>query len=166
LALDENCPLVRTFCLLVQTWRLHWTRHRHLPNDACHRFRSAQAGSYRAVGLDPGESERGKSRTFGQKDFANDLAHFAMVSRGNCWLSVEGVPEHIALTGGDCFLLARRTSIVLRDSPRTRPQCSLMETIPTLHENGRGTSSAIRALLQIAKPDAIRIVETAVDPAY
>ena len=32
-----------------------------------------------------------------------DLAHFAMLSRGNCWLSVEGIPEPIPLTGGDCF---------------------------------------------------------------
>ena len=47
-----------------------------------------------------------------------DLAHFAMLSRGNCWLSVEGIPAPIPLTGGDCFLLARDTSIVLRDSPR------------------------------------------------
>ena len=53
-----------------------------------------------------------------------DLAHFAMLSRGNCWLSVEGIPEPIPLTGGDCFLLARGTSIVLRDSPRTRPRWS------------------------------------------
>jgi len=36
-----------------------------------------------------------------------DLAHFAMLSRGNCWLSVEGIEEPIPLTGGDCFLLAR-----------------------------------------------------------
>src|SRR5580693_7568281 len=51
-----------------------------------------------------------------------DLAHFAMLSRGNCWLSVEGVAEPIPLTGGDCFLLAKGTSIVLRDSLRTRPR--------------------------------------------
>src|ERR1700693_4037731 len=56
-----------------------------------------------------------------------DLAHFAMLSRGNCWLSVEGIPEPIPLTGGDCFLLARGTSIVLRDSPRTRPRWSFSE---------------------------------------
>jgi AraC-like DNA-binding protein len=56
-----------------------------------------------------------------------DLAHFAMLSRGNCWLSVEGTPEPIPLTGGDCFLLARGTSIVLRDSPRTRPRWSFRE---------------------------------------
>src|ERR1051326_7969383 len=58
---------------------------------------------------------------------ATDLAHFAMLSRGNCWLSVEGIPEPIPLTGGDCFLLARGTSIVLRDSPRTRPRWTFRE---------------------------------------
>ncbi len=42
-----------------------------------------------------------------------DLAHFAMLSRGNCWLSVEGVAEPIPLTGGDCFLLAKGASIAL-----------------------------------------------------
>jgi AraC-like DNA-binding protein len=56
-----------------------------------------------------------------------DLAHFAMLSRGNCWLSVEGIPEPIPLTGGDCFLLAKGTSIVLRDSPRTRPRSTFHE---------------------------------------
>src|SRR2546428_5658561 len=56
-----------------------------------------------------------------------DLAHFAMLSRGNCWLSVEGIAEPIPLTGGDCFLLAKGTSIVLRDSPRTRPRWSFRE---------------------------------------
>ena len=56
-----------------------------------------------------------------------DLAHFAMLSRGNCWLSVDGIPEPIPLTGGDCILLARDTSIVLRDSPRTRPRSTFRE---------------------------------------
>ena len=56
-----------------------------------------------------------------------DSAHFAMLSRGNCWLSVEGISEPIPLTGGDCFLLARGTSSVLRDSPRTRPRWTFRE---------------------------------------
>jgi AraC-like DNA-binding protein len=56
-----------------------------------------------------------------------DLAHFAMLSRGNCWLSVEGIPEPIPLTGGDCILLARGTSFVLRDSLRTRLKRSFRE---------------------------------------
>jgi len=63
----------------------------------------------------------------GKKFLPTDLAHFAMIARGNCWLSVEGIPEPIPLTGGDCFLLARGTSIVLRDSPRTRPRSSFRE---------------------------------------
>lgn len=56
-----------------------------------------------------------------------DLAHFAMLSRGSCWLSVEGIPDAIPLVGGDCFLLARGTSIVMRDNPRTRPRSSFRE---------------------------------------
>jgi hypothetical protein len=44
-----------------------------------------------------------------------------------CWLSVEGVPEPIPLTGGDCILLARGTSFVLRDSLRTRLKSSFRE---------------------------------------
>jgi len=77
-----------------------------------------------------------------------DLAHFAMLSRGNCWLSVEGIPEPIPLTGGDCFLLARGTSIVLRDSPRTRPKWSFREigakaVSNVAHCGGGGTPTTI-----------------------
>jgi len=63
----------------------------------------------------------------GKKNSPTDLAHFAMLSRGNCWLSVEGIPDPIPLTGGDCFLVARGTSITLRDSPRTRPRSTFRE---------------------------------------
>ena len=70
-----------------------------------------------------------------------DLAHFAVLSRGNCWLSVEGVREPIPLAGGDCVLLARGTSFVLRDNPRTRPR-SFREIAPKANTNvvhyGRG----------------------------
>jgi AraC-like DNA-binding protein len=77
-----------------------------------------------------------------------DLAHFAMLSRGNCWLSVEGIPEPIPLTGGDCILLARGTSIVLRDSPRTRPRWSFREigaraNSNVAHYGGGGASTTI-----------------------
>ncbi|HTW81339.1 MAG TPA: cupin domain-containing protein, partial [Terracidiphilus sp.] len=68
-----------------------------------------------------------KVTSSGKRTSPADLAHFAMLSRGNCWLSVEGIPEPIPLTGGDCFLLAKGTSIVLRDSPRTRPKWSFSE---------------------------------------
>jgi len=68
-----------------------------------------------------------KVTTSDKKMSPTDLAHFAMLSRGNCWLSVEGIPDPIPLTGGDCFLVAKGTSIVLRDSPRTRPRWSFRE---------------------------------------
>jgi AraC-like DNA-binding protein len=71
----------------------------------------------------------------GKKTSPTDLAHFAMVSRGNCWLSVEGIPEPIPLAGGDCFLLARGTSITLRDSPRTRPKWSFLEVAAKAYSN-------------------------------
>jgi len=63
----------------------------------------------------------------GKENSPADLAHYALLSRGNCWLSVEGIPDPIPLTGGDCFLLARDTSIVMRDSPRTRPRSTFRE---------------------------------------
>ena len=63
----------------------------------------------------------------GRKTPRTDLAHFAMLSRGNCWLSVQGIADPMPLTGGDCFLLAKGTSIVLRDSPRTRPKWTFNE---------------------------------------
>jgi AraC-like DNA-binding protein len=57
------------------------------------------------------------------------FAHFGMLSRGNCWLSVEGIPDPIPLAGGDCFLLAPGSAYTLRDNPRTRPR-SFCEVAP------------------------------------
>jgi AraC-like DNA-binding protein len=71
----------------------------------------------------------------GKNTSPTDLAHFAMLSRGNCWLNVEGILEPIPLTGGDCILLARGTSFVLRDSPRTRPSRSFREIAPLANRN-------------------------------
>ena len=59
----------------------------------------------------------------------SQLAHFGMVSRGQCWLSVEGIPDAMPLAGGDCFLLAPGSSYTLRDNPRTRPR-SFCEVAP------------------------------------
>ena len=71
----------------------------------------------------------------GKRMTPTDLAHFAMLSRGNCWLSVEGMPKQIPLTGGDFFLVARGTSIVLRDSPRTRPRSTFREVGASAQSN-------------------------------
>jgi hypothetical protein len=78
-------------------------------------------------GLIGGKGSEEKVTPPDKKVSPTDLAHFAMLSRGNCWVSVEGIPEPIPLTGGDCFLLARDTSIVMRDSPRTRPRSTFRE---------------------------------------
>jgi AraC-like DNA-binding protein len=78
-------------------------------------------------GLIGGKESEEKVAPSGKKAPRTDLAHFAMLSRGNCWLSVEGIPDPIPLSGGDCFLLARDTSIVMRDSPRTRPRSTFRE---------------------------------------
>ena len=75
-----------------------------------------------------------KVTSSGRKVSPSELAHFGMVSRGNCWLSVEGVRDPIPLTGGDCFLLAARTSFTLRDNPRTRPR-SFCEVAPKASSN-------------------------------
>ena len=71
----------------------------------------------------------------GRNNSPADLAHFAMLSRGNCWLSVEGIPDPIPLTGGDFFLLARGASIILRDSPRTRPRSTFREIAARANSN-------------------------------
>jgi len=64
-----------------------------------------------------------------------ELAHFAMLSRGNCWLNVEGITEAIPLTGGDFILLARDTSIVMRDSPRTSTKSTFREVAARAKNN-------------------------------
>ena len=84
----------------------------------------------------------------GQTDLPTDLAHYAMLSRGNCWLSVGGIPDPIPLTGGDCFLVARDTSIVMRDSPRTRPRSTFGEVAAkangnVAHHGGGGAPTTI-----------------------
>jgi AraC-like DNA-binding protein len=75
-----------------------------------------------------------KVMSSGKKVSPSDLAHFGMVSRGNCWLSVDGIPDPIPLAGGDCFLLAPRSAFVLRDNPRTRPK-SFCEIAPKATNN-------------------------------
>src|SRR5579862_6095277 len=58
-----------------------------------------------------------------------ELAHFGMISRGNCWLTVDGVADSIPLTGGDCFLVAPGRCYSLRDKPNT-PARSFCEVAP------------------------------------
>lgn len=68
------------------------------------------------------QEKQDEKATPNKKGSPTDLAHFAMLSRGNCWLSIGGIANPIPLTGGDCFLLARETPFVLSDSLQTRPK--------------------------------------------
>jgi len=81
------------------------------------------------------------------QDSPSQLAHFGMVTRGNCWLSVGGMPDPLPLTGGDCFLLAPGSTYTLRDSPRT-PARSFCEVAPknssnVIHYGGGGAPTTI-----------------------
>jgi AraC-like DNA-binding protein len=82
-----------------------------------------------------------------RKNSPSQLAHFGMVSRGNCWLNVKGMPDPIPLTGGDCFLLAPASTYALRDNPRTRAR-SFCEAAPknrsnVIHYGGGGVPTTI-----------------------
>lgn len=82
----------------------------------------------------------------GRRIAPSELAHFGMVSRGNCWLSLDGMTEAIALTGGDCFLLAPGSAYTLRDEPRTSPRsfCELAHPEGNvIHYGGGGASTTM-----------------------
>src|SRR5260370_36741997 len=81
--------------------------------------------------------EEARAHSSAQKNSPAQFAHFGMVSRGNCWLSVKGMPDPLPLTGGDCFLLAPASTYALRDNPRTRAR-SFWEAAP---KNGRDVSN-------------------------
>src|ERR1700675_4258387 len=128
LAVDENCSRVQNFCPFVQNSEAPLDpitdifRTMHVTAFGLHRLEATAPW-----GIKQENQTEEKVTPSDKKMSPTDLAHFAMLSRGNCWLSVEGIAEPIPLTGGDCFLLARGTSIVLRDSPRTRPRWTFRE---------------------------------------
>jgi AraC-like DNA-binding protein len=90
------------------------------------------------------EVSKGSNHT-GHSPF--QFAHFGMVSRGNCWLTVEGIADPLPLAGGDCFLLAPGTSYALRDSLHTNAR-SFCEIAPksrshVVHHGGGGAAATI-----------------------
>src|SRR5579863_7572076 len=108
---DENCSEVIIFCLFVQKREAKLDpitdifRTMHVTAFGLHRLEATAPWGVRQ------ENQTEEKATSSDKKMSpKDLAHFAMLSRGNCWLSVEGIAEPIPLTGGDCFLLARGTS--------------------------------------------------------
>ena len=134
--MDENCLKVRIFCLFVQNREVDLDpitdifRTLHVTAFGQHRLEATAPW-----GLIQENQAEEKVRSAGKNAAPTDLAHFAMLSRGNCSQSVEGISEPIPLTGGDCFLLARGTSIVLRDGPRTLPRWSFREIGAKAHGN-------------------------------
>ena len=128
LAVDKSCSGLLVSCLFVQNREAQldpitdFFRTMHVTAFGLHRLEATAPW-----GVIQEKQTEEKVTPSDKKMSPPDLAHFAMLSRGNCWLSVEGIREPIPLTGGDCFLLARGTSIVLRDSPRTRPRWSFRE---------------------------------------
>src|ERR1700733_11859849 len=116
LAVDENCSGVLIFCLFVQKREAKLDpitdifRTMHVTAFGLHRLEATAPW-----GVEQEKQTEEKVTPSDKRISPTDLAHFAMLSRGNCWLSVKGIPEPIPLTGGDCFLLARGTSIVFRE---------------------------------------------------
>jgi AraC-like DNA-binding protein len=146
---DENCPGVLMSCLFVQNGEARLDpitdifRTMHVTAFGQHRLEATAPWGL----IQENEAEEEVTPS-GKKSSPTDLAHFAMLSRGNCWLSVRGIAEPIPLTGGDCFLLARGTSIILRDSPRTRPKMSFRKVGETAsnnvaHYGGGGAATTI-----------------------
>jgi AraC-like DNA-binding protein len=87
----------------------------------------------------------------------SELAFFGMIARGNCWLSVDGIPDPIPLTGGDCFLLSPENIYALRDDLGTQPKsfCQLGQSKDKklIHYGGGGTpTSIISGWLYFEKP--------------
>src|ERR1700682_6372691 len=135
--LDEDCPLVHNTCPVVQEgWlcmdpisdlfkTMHVASVVHARLEATAPWglmREAEAGNDAVLHTPAAENS------------PSQLAHFGMVSRGNCWLSVGGVPDPLPLTGGDCFLLAPGSTYALRDNPRTRAR-SFCEVAPKNDSN-------------------------------
>src|ERR1700676_1858766 len=129
---DEICLLVHITCLIVQRRRLKLDPI----TDLFHTMHVASVVHARLEATAPWGLMRGAedaneavAHSSALRNLPSQFAHFGMVSRGNCWLSVEGMPDPIPLTGGDCFLLAPASTYALRDDPRTSAR-SFCEAAP------------------------------------
>jgi AraC-like DNA-binding protein len=98
-------------------------------------------------GLMRAANEGTKSTPAGERVSPSELAHFGMISRGNCWLTVEGIPDSIPLTGGDCFLVAPGAAYTLGDNPRTRARSFCKAARPdsnkVIHYGGGGAPTTV-----------------------
>lgn len=93
-----------------------------------------------------------------------ELAFFGMIARGNCWLSVDGIPDAIPLTGCDCFLLSPENTYALVDHPSTHAKsfCRLGQSKDknVIHYGGGGKpTSIISGWLYFEKPTLKQITQ-------
>jgi AraC-like DNA-binding protein len=147
--LDETRHLVQITCLIVQdreaivdplTDLFNTT---HVASVVQARLEATAPWGLMREGGSSEEAAHHSSAKFSPSQFA----HFGMVSRGNCWLSVGEMPDPLPLTGGDCFLLAPGSTYALRDDPRT-PTRSFCEAAPkngsnVIHYGGGGVPTTI-----------------------
>jgi AraC-like DNA-binding protein len=78
-----------------------------------------------------------------------ETASFGMISCGSCWLTVDGIPDVVKLTAGDCFLIAPGKYYTLRDDPRSYAvnfcDAALPDDNHVLRHGGGGTPTTIIA---------------------
>ena len=63
----------------------------------------------------------------------HDGIKFHAVVTGECWVSVEGVPEPLRVSAGECFLLARGRPFRIASDLSVKP-VDFMSLLPTAHE--------------------------------
>jgi hypothetical protein len=148
--MDSDCPLVHSTCLIVQKG---WDNLDPI-SDVFKTMRVTSVVHSRLEATAPwglmregGDANNAALHSAASDNSPSQLAHFGMISRGNCWLSVGGIPDPLPLTGGDCFLLAPGSSYALRDNPSTRVR-SFCEVAPkndgnAIHYGGGGVPTTI-----------------------
>src|SRR5260221_13757380 len=111
--LDSNCHFVQSTCPGVQIERLKLDPI----TDLFQTMQIVSVGHARVEATAPWGLKTEADVAEGAAGPPFHFAHFGMLARGSCWLSVEGITEPIPLAGGDCFLLAPGSSYLLRDNP-------------------------------------------------
>jgi AraC-like DNA-binding protein len=67
---------------------------------------------------------------------AADALMFKVISKGECWLTVEGEEQRVHLKTGDCFLVSEGRSFVMAKDPKARRKVSARTLAHARQENG------------------------------
>lgn len=65
-----------------------------------------------------------------------DALLFKVVTKGECWLGVEGAPAPCHLKAGDCFLVSRGRGFVMARNPGARKRITVQDLARSPHEHG------------------------------